>query len=541
MIWQSSSSQRERCWLQALVLCHLGTIGVLLPSRVDAGCNSESHSTGPCRIPSVRLASSVADASLGVLGCSAAEPSQGEWLMDSPYWAFSTDTRLLQLPDAENAYHRGEVPPLDDSDPDSTLQSVGQAPLQSGTSSATLSQTTEVSTTRLGKLLPPIDDPILSQPQDGMGVENNAPFVTETDMEALQLDNTNTDQHPDEIFWALPPVEEPAGASVPSAALPAKSVQKAERGLVVDGVSTAHGLSPEELHLLRLIERDKLSVSTGALTDERLDRRAREKITRACQLAQRGATYAARKELVEVLRLVSQAKDNREGGRTRSESLSAGLRALDEAEDFLPQGTQLEADMPLDVICAAHRTPIGRELAERDMLPSQLLDRYNRYAQIKLAVAVAGEPAGSMALYTLGKLNSQMAEHDDGKHRLARRRALAMQQAALLAHNQNYLAAHELGVLMAESGHFAEANRLFAQVALQQPNSVVYGNLAHVQEEMGLAAAAGRSRAQAKRLAQQGSGPPAQIAWVSPQEFSNNPVPRVPAQVASQGIAPAYR
>lgn len=296
-------------------------------------------------------------------------------------------------------------------------------------------------------------------------------------------------------------------------------------------------LSSEERQLLEVIARDTLAVSTGVQTDVRLDQQSREKIGSAFALAQRGASYAARQELIEVLRLISQAKDNREGTRIRSESLAAGLRALEEAEDFVPRGTQLEAEMALAVICAAHRTPLSKQADFAKVLPSQMMDRYNRYAQIKLALSVAGEPAGSMALYTLGKLNSQLGDVEPEQHRMATRRAVAFQQAALLAHNQNYMAAHELGVLLAETGHLAEAWQLLDQVARREPNAIVFRNLARVHDELGQTAFANECRVHADQLARQGRGPVAQVAWVSPQQFAHfaplNEAPHVAARPAA--------
>jgi hypothetical protein len=300
-------------------------------------------------------------------------------------------------------------------------------------------------------------------------------------------------------------------------------------------------LSSEEEHLLSVIERETLSATTGVLTDARLEQECRDKIGASFALAQRGASFAARQELIEVLRKISQAKDTREGSRTRSASLAAGLRALEEAEDFAPRGTQLEAELALEIVCASHRTPLTRELDLATMLPSQMMERYNRYAQIKLAVAVAGEPAGSMALYTLGKLNSQLKATDPEQHPLATRRAVAFQQAALLAHNDNYLAAHELGLLLAETGHFPEAKHLLAQVAIQQPNVMVYRNLARIEEAMGDHARAQLCRAEGERLAQLGRGPQGNIAWVSKQEFSRNQMNNFSSQpqVASRPTAPS--
>ena len=293
-------------------------------------------------------------------------------------------------------------------------------------------------------------------------------------------------------------------------------------------------LSHEERQLLDLIAWEALSATTGAPTDARLDQQCRDKITAAYGLSQRGAVYAARTELVEVLRLISQAKDARESSRTRTESLAAGLRALEEASDFVPPGSQLEAEMNLDVICAAHRTPLAREIDLRTTLPSKMMERYHRYAQIKLAVAVAGEPAGSMALYAMGKINSRLAAAERESHPLAGRKAVAFQQAALLAHNQNYMAAHELGVLLAESGHYPDALYLLLQVATEQPNPIVFRNLAKVQDALGNRYDAQLCLNEAARLARQGQQSQVNIAWVPPQKFSRDQLNTFSPQVVSR-------
>lgn len=294
---------------------------------------------------------------------------------------------------------------------------------------------------------------------------------------------------------------------------------------------TRERLSDQERLLVEQVIRDCSEASTGVSTDTRLDEMAREKICQANALASRGAQYAARQKLIEVLRMISQAKDAEQGDRRFSAALAAGLRALDEAEDFAPRGTQLEGELELDLITAAHRTPIARQEDSSRMLPRHMMDLYFRYAQLKLAMSVAEEPAGSMALYALGKVTSQMGVTEPERHRLAHRRAVAFQQAALLAHDQNHLAAHELAVLLAESGHFAEAQNLLLQVAAGQPNATVYENLAQVQQRMGLAEQAELGRSIAAQLASQGAvGGAGSIQWVAPEAFIR--AGGEPAQVA---------
>ena len=275
------------------------------------------------------------------------------------------------------------------------------------------------------------------------------------------------------------------------------------------------------------------SATTGVLTDGRVNELAKAKIQHAYEMANRSALYVARRELIEVLRMISQAKDAQVGTPERTVALSAGLRALREAEDFAPSGTQLEAELNIEVLCASHRTPIAQQADAMKLLPRLMMDRYLRYAQLQLALSVAGEPAGSMALHALGKISSQLGRAEPDMHRLADRQAIAYQQAALLSHNQNYLAAHELGVLLATSGHFAEAEQLLLQVAAREPNAVVYRNLARVQDKLGQPQQALANRDYAHQLSQQGATGTSNVHWVEPEQFADS-VQEIPRYSTAQ-------
>jgi len=294
----------------------------------------------------------------------------------------------------------------------------------------------------------------------------------------------------------------------------------AKSDFVEEPVAAVDGPAEQERLLVEQVIRDCSRAATGVLRNARLDDMAAIRIRHANALARRGAHYAARRKLIEALRMVSQAKDAELGDRQFSSALAAGLRAIEEAEDFAPRGTQLEGELELGVITAAHRTPIAQQTATSSMLPQQMMDSYFRYAQLKLAKSVADEPAGSMALHALGKVTSQMGRMEPQRHRLAHRRAMAFQQAALLSHSQNHLAAHELAVLLAESGHYTTAHELLLKVSTHQPSSTVYANLAQVQQRLGLTEQAGIGHALAMQLARQGAGPASPIQWVAPEEFN---------------------
>ena len=295
--------------------------------------------------------------------------------------------------------------------------------------------------------------------------------------------------------------------------------------------------------LIAEVVKECTAATTGALTDQRINELAKSKIQKAYGMANRSGYYAARQELIEVLRMISHAKDAHQGVPERTEALASGLRALEEAEDFAPRGAQLEADLAIEVICASHRTPIAKQIDFKDVLPHQMMNGYFRYAQLKLAAAVAGEPAGSMALHALGKLAIHLGKVEPEKHRLSQRQAIAFQQAALLAHSQNHLAAHELATLLADAGHFDEAERLLQQVAARDPNAVVLRNLSLMQEKLGHARQAIANRELAAQMAQRGASGTHNVEWLSPQAFSQSggvapapPVSTLPSTVGLSGF-----
>jgi tetratricopeptide (TPR) repeat protein len=261
--------------------------------------------------------------------------------------------------------------------------------------------------------------------------------------------------------------------------------------------------------------------------------RAQDQIRRAYALARRGAYFAARRELVDVLRSIAEAKDQLHGAPRRTTALASGLRALDEAEDFCPGGAAADAQLSVSVIASSHQTPEGKSPAAAALMPQQLADLYLRYAQVQLGASVAGEPAGSMALHALGKIYSQFGELDPEEAPLAGRQGFALQHAALLARADNHLAAHELGVMLAESGHYVEAEYMLRQVALREPNTVVFRNLARVQRKLGREDLAAASDRQAQAAA--GVTAYANVRWVPPQALAQtaDAVPPDPTRIAA--------
>jgi tetratricopeptide (TPR) repeat protein len=257
-------------------------------------------------------------------------------------------------------------------------------------------------------------------------------------------------------------------------------------------------------------------------------------VQRGYKLAQRGAFFAARTEFIQVLRRVAQAKDAAAGTDQSSTALAAGLRAMDEAEDFVPQGAQLEGELDVRGVASAHRTPVLRDRAET-VLAHEAVALYHRFAQERLARAALDEQAGSMALYGLGKVYFRLAEQQDDDAQFVRG-AMTMYCAALDACPNNNLAANELGVLLCRTGHPAEAVESFTRAIDAAPTATAYHNLAVAQQKLNRPAEATANEMESQRLAAMERATntlsrQAGIQWVTPAEMArvSHPAPLAPA------------
>ncbi|MEM8865431.1 MAG: hypothetical protein AAGF31_07775 [Planctomycetota bacterium] len=264
----------------------------------------------------------------------------------------------------------------------------------------------------------------------------------------------------------------------------------------------------------------------------------------AFTLGRHGALFSARSRFISVLRKIAISKDAADTTDRHSLALAAGLCALDEAESFLPRGDAMETDLNVTAIAASHKTPLYQNadgeadastVGKQWVLPHEAIARYHRYAQHKLAIAVAGDQAGSMALYGLGKTYARLEVLDEAP--LAGRTSLTMYRAAVEAHASNYLAANELGVGLARVGRYQAAQQALSRAVASGGTSTVYRNLASVQRNLGQHQLASAAEARAAQLAagervvgafsrERG------VKWVKPEEFS-----RVADSYSRQGVS----
>ena len=92
------------------------------------------------------------------------------------------------------------------------------------------------------------------------------------------------------------------------------------------------------------------------------------------------------------------------------------------------------------------------------LTPLEALQCYFTCGQQQLGIAVGSELAGSMTLHALGKLHARLAGETKVVIRAAEPKAIVFYQAALLADPWNHMAANDLGVFLARSGRYEDAD-----------------------------------------------------------------------------------
>ncbi len=244
---------------------------------------------------------------------------------------------------------------------------------------------------------------------------------------------------------------------------------------------------------------------------------------RAAQMAQKGMLFAAKDELTQALELVAQARDIDQGTTWHVAALSAGLTALAEADDFAPQPGR-DPGLRVSDIVRGHRTTILQTAG--DISPLAAPQYYRSYAQQQVALAVAGEPAASQALFVLGKVEAALAQLASQTPSPHASRAIVFYQAALAVDLRNYQAANELGVLLAREGQLAEAKRALLHSVTIQPHEEGWHNLATVHRRLGETQLAQLADNERQLLA--AKSPPATtraeqaVTWVDPWTFANS-------------------
>lgn len=364
-------------------------------------------------------------------------------------------------------------------------------------------------------------------------VENAAPVASPQTSPAPQRFEAEPQPHgfynaqnPKSRIARLPQVS-PVPASGPrrdTAFVPAPLVERSEFTPVPHGTAATTMVqehpTPPPVHVeKRTPEKVQQPLSPLAAVNER----ASAQVAHAAMLADRGALFTARAEFIQALRMITQGLDAQYQTTAHSQALAAGLKALEEANDFAPTGSRLEADLDLPSIIAGHRTPILKNAAPQSITALTALQRYYAFAQEQLSLAARHEPAASQALYGLGKLTTVMAQRSPEARRLHGPKAIVLYQTALAVNGGNSLAAHELGAMLAQFGQWQEAKQALLHGIAISGSPAAWHNLAVVHDRLGEADMAAKARNEmniARRTTGQSLGAAPQVEWLDPTAFA---------------------
>jgi tetratricopeptide (TPR) repeat protein len=279
--------------------------------------------------------------------------------------------------------------------------------------------------------------------------------------------------------------------------------------------------------------------------------RAEEVARRGYELAQRGGLYSAQARFTESLRIIAEALDAQRNTMAHTKSLSAGLRALQEVDDFVPRGTKIESSMNMPLIVDAHRTPVLKEQPLDGVTPLVAQRSYLTYAQEQLAMAGGDQSVASLALHGLGKVCTTPAQMHGPRTQIAEAKAVVYFQAAVLIEPRNFMSANELGVLLARFGRLNDARQALEQAVAASNSPTTWRNLAVVNERLGdpQKAMLCRQRSdtaitQSRQTQTNNTGSQHPVRWVDPETFaqSNTMVPDTTppaAKTATEGTKPA--
>jgi tetratricopeptide (TPR) repeat protein len=252
---------------------------------------------------------------------------------------------------------------------------------------------------------------------------------------------------------------------------------------------------------------------------------------RAFVLAEKGALYSAKAEFHQALRAIAQSLGAQSGSKRFSTAMALGLQALDEADDFATYA-QNGPVVNVELIVDAHQTPLLKPYDLSNVPPVVAMQRYYTFAQEQLVTACGGAPVAARVFYGLGKLHMVLGAESATAERLHGPKAMAFHQTALIIDPMNYLAANELGVLLARFGKFPEARTVLEHSVAIRPLPETWQNLTVVHPELGEMQLAAQSEANWQYAVQQrqesgSSQLPAQgssmVQWVPPQQFMGMP------------------
>jgi len=251
-------------------------------------------------------------------------------------------------------------------------------------------------------------------------------------------------------------------------------------------------------------------------------------------LATRGAYFAAKEEFLNALMMIAESNDRVFANRAYTSSLTAGLTALKESEDFATTPRRRDHSRNLRLVLGSHETKIIDPDHVEGLSFSKASEMYCQFAQMQIEQAIGQSSAGSSALFYLSRLLSTAPELRGAPVVSGDNVKRAMLLASLTANPSNFEAANELGVLFYSEAWYRPAVHWFA-TALRSSggNKLFWQNLAKSHARIAETTQDVQEKAEHARLAKLASqeiglapkldGSSVSLAgWVSAEQFQTN-------------------
>ena len=199
-----------------------------------------------------------------------------------------------------------------------------------------------------------------------------------------------------------------------------------------------------------------------------------------------GCCISARTELLKSLQLIAQALDAQEASTVAFRRAGRGLTALEEACEFCtpPLGPAKRRTSPMN---CGHRIarPCCSRFESMSISPIVAQQQYFGLAQAQLTLAAGGLPARIANPLPPGPIANGPGDPRCRSACAARTASAGVSPGGSGDRSGNWLAANELGVLLARYGQLPEARQLLVHSVTVHPHLEGWHNLSVVHRRLG--------------------------------------------------------
>ena len=260
-----------------------------------------------------------------------------------------------------------------------------------------------------------------------------------------------------------------------------------------------------------------------------VEAKAIERVSYGKSLARRGAFFAAKEEFLRSLYLVAEAYDRQSGSMNYSRRLKAGLRALEEANDFESFSSQNDSLQARTFVLESHSTKLVHPVDAGRFASDQFVETYCRYAKSQIEQALGRSPAASEGLFAYAKILVAERKVGVNKKLIDPQVAWTLFWVSATANPLNHQSVNQLGVGYLESGRLNKAGDMFLRAVKVSNGAVYWRNLAEVHLRLAKASRSAQERESQMILADQAmqeakAVPPTPKSqqsenWVSAEQF----------------------